>query len=389
MDRRTFLLSTGTLALSQVLAGCGGQDQASLRVQLLKGSIPAQMVNQFRSLLKQRAQVKFEPVEQLKDLFTQLQSWSKQPPAEADDWLLQLPIPLINSKPTAPADLVTLGDYWLALAIEQRLIQPLDPAKLQNWSVLPSRWQELVRRNASGQLDAQGKVWAAPYRWGSTVIAYNRDFFKSLGWTPSDWSDLWREELRDRISLLNQPREVIGLTLKKLDQSYNTENLNQVPNLEKQLEALHQQVKFYSSDNYLQPLILGDTWLAVGWSTDVLPVMQRYQQIAAVVPKSGTALWADLWVRPTGSGSSKPVGSQWIDFCWQPQIAQQIAILSRGSSPIPVKIKPGNIQERLQSVLLHDPQIFERSEFLLPLPKESMQQYQSLWQSMQGLGARG
>jgi len=29
----------------------------------------------------------------------------------------------------------------------------------------------------------------------------------------------------------------------------------------------------------------------------MLPVMQRYQQIAAIIPQSGTALWADLWVR--------------------------------------------------------------------------------------------
>jgi len=381
MDRRSFILSSGTLALSQLLAGCSGQDQAKLRVQLLKGSIPAQVVNKFRSTLNQRADLKFAPVEQLKDLFTQLQSWSKQD-EKADDRQLQLPLPLIRSKQASQPDLVTLGDYWLAQAIEQKLIQPLDPTKLQQWLTLPSRWQELVRRNNQGQLDAQGKVWAAPYRWGNTVIAYNRDKFKSLAWTPSDWSDLWRPELRDRISLLDQPREVIGLTLKKLGQSYNTENLNKVPELEQQLRALHQQVKFYSSDTYLQPLILGDTWLAVGWSTDVLSVMQRYQQIAAVIPKSGTALWADLWVRPSGGASSTSLGEQWIDFCWQPQIAQQISLQTKATSPIPVKLKPGDIQEQLRSLLLSDLQIFQHSEFLLPLSKATMQQYQSLWQKI-------
>jgi len=381
MDRRSFILGSGTLALSQLLAGCSGQDQAKLRVQLLKGSIPAQVVNKFRSTLNQRADLKFAPVEQLKDLFTQLQSWSKQD-EKADDKQLQLPLPLIRSKQISQPDLVTLGDYWLAQAIEQKLIQPLDPTKLQQWLTLPSRWQELVRRNNQGQLDAQGKVWAAPYRWGNTVIAYNRDKFKSLGWTPSDWSDLWRPELRDRISLLDQPREVIGLTLKKLGQSYNTKNLNKVPELEQQLRALHQQVKFYSSDTYLQPLILGDTWLAVGWSTDVLSVMQRYQQIAAVIPKQGTALWADLWVRPSGIASSTSLGEQWIDFCWQPQIAQQISLQTKATSPIPMTLKPGDIQEQLRSLLLSDIQVFQHSEFLLPLSKATMQQYQSLWQKI-------
>ncbi len=383
MDRRSFLAGTGTLALSQVLAGCSSQAQAKLRVQLLKGSIPAQVVRKFRAEIKQPAKLDFTSVEQLKNLFNQLQSWQQQKNKQPDDWRSRLPIPVMQSQqpPNLP-DLVTLGDYWLAPAIEQKLIQPLDIAKLQQWANLPSRWQELVRRNQQGHLDAQGKVWAAPYRWGYTVIAYNRDKFKSLGWKPSDWSDLWREELRDRISLPNHPREAIGLTLKQLGKSYNTENLNQVPELEQQLRRLHQQVKFYSSDTYLQPLILGDTWLAVGWSTDVLSVMQRYRQIDAVIPQSGTAMSADLWVRPAGKAASQSLDQQWIDFCWQPQIAQQISLLGKANSPIPIQPKPADIQTGLRPLLLPEPQIFQRSEFLLPLSQATTQQYQSLWQEI-------
>ena len=380
MDRRSFLAGTGTLALSQLLAACGEQDRAKLRVQLLKGSIPAQVVNKFRTL-NQRADLQFAPVEQLKDLFLQLESGSKQPNKQADDRQLGL-LPFVKSQQVVQPDLVTLGDYWLAQAINQKLIQPLDAAKLPQWLNLPSRWQELVKRNDQGQLDAGGKVWAAPYRWGNTVIVYNREKFESLGWIPSDWSDLWREELRDRISLLDQPREVIGLTLKKLGKSYNIENINNIPDLEQQLRTLHQQVKFYSSDTYLQPLILGDTWLAVGWSTDVLPAIQRYQQIAAVIPQSGTALWADLWVRPSGEVSNTSLGEQWIDFCWQPQIAAQISVQSKATSPIPLKLKSSDIQKPLQSLLLSEPEIFQRSEFLLPLTEATMQQYQSLWQKI-------
>ncbi len=382
MDRRSFLLGTGSLALSQMLAGCNSQNQSQLSVKVLKGSVPNQAVKAFRAQIKQSAKLDFTSVTELKNLFEELQSW-QQKKQKKDPGRSQLPIPLIPSQAsTELPDLVTLGDYWLNAAIEQKLIQPLDPSKLLAWSNLPSRWQELVRRNDKGQLDPQGKVWAAPYRWGNTVIAYNRDKFESLGWKPNDWDDLWREELRDRISLLNHPREVIGLTLKKLGKSYNTKNLNQVPDLEQQLSRLHQQVKFYSSDNYLQPLILGDTWLAVGWSTDLLPVMQGYRQIEVVIPQSGTALWADLWVRPAIEASSQPLYQQWIDFCWQPQFAEQIFLLSKAQSPIPVKIEPDDIQPGLRPLLLTDPKIFERSEFLLPLSPETQQQYQSLWQKI-------
>lgn len=365
MDRRSFLVGTGTLALSQALSACNTQAQETLKVQLLKGSIPNQVVKKFRSAVKQPAQIDFRAIEQLRNIFHQLQSWQQQKPKTTDDWRSRLPIPGLQSQQSAQLpDLVTLGDYWLAAAIEQKLIQPLDPSKLSQWSDLPPQWQKLVRRNDRGQLDPDGKVWAAPYRWGRTIIAYNREKFDSLGLEkPKDWGDLWRNDLRDRISLLDHPREVIGLTLKQLDRSYNTENLSQVPDLEQQLRRLDQQVKLYSSSTYLQPLILGDTWVAVGWSTDVLPAMQRYRQIDAVIPQSGTALWADLWVRPAGLAANRSLDQQWIDFCWQREIAEKISLLTKANSPIDTKISEG-------------------SEFLLPLSQETEQQYQSLWEEI-------
>jgi len=390
MDRRSFLLGTSTLALSQLLFGCGGNRQTQLKVQLLKGSIPGQVVNQFHKGLQQQVQLKFAPVEQIEDLFEQLQNWQKKPKATDEQGWGRF-IPFRQGQKTADADLVTLGDYWLKAAIEQKLIQPLQELQgnqLKQWSALDEKWKKLVTRDDQGNLDTQGKVWGAPYRWGTTVIVYNRDQLRELGWTPKDWSDLWRDGMQQRISLLNQPREVIGLVLKKLGKSYNIENLDQVPNLEKELQTLNQQVKFYSSNNYLEPLIMGDTWLAVGWSSDVLQVLGRYPQLGAVIPQSGTAMWADLWVRPAGINKST-LSDQWIDFCWQPSTAKQISVLTKSNSPISTNIAASDIQEPLRSLLQSDVydglrlrEVLDKSEFLLPLPPSAIKQYESLFAKM-------
>ncbi len=379
MNRRSFLRGTTGLVLSQLLVGCGSKNQIKLNVQLLKGSIPSQVVNEFRKSLQQKVQLKFAPVEQIQNLFQQLQGWQKQPKTTQEPiWSRFVPF---RQSPTPVADLATLGDYWLKTAIEQKLIQPLEETEirqLKHWSALDERWQKLVTRNEQGNLDTQGKIWAAPYRWGSTVIIYDRDKFQKLGWKPQDWSDLWRDELRSRISLLDQPREVIGLVLKKLGKSYNTENLDTVPDLEKELRTLNQQAKFYSSNNYLEPLIMGDTWLAVGWSSDVIPILGRYPQLAAVVPQSGTAIWTDLWIRPTNIAKSD-LSSQWIDFCWQPDIAKQIALLTKSNSPISTNIVPTDIQEPLRNLLQNNSEVFAKGEFLLPLPPLVAKQYESLF----------
>jgi len=399
MDRRSFLVGAGLLALTQLTSGCSRSNKIALKVRLLKDSIPAQLLGDFRKALKNSAALKFDPEEQLQDLFTRLETWNQQ--AKAQNTQSQSPLPFIGRKTPAIADLVTLGDYWLEAAIEQKLIQPLEISELQGWKQLPSRWQELVKRDRSGKLDKSGPIWGAPYRWGTTAIVYRRDKFEDLGWIPKDWSDLWRPELRDRISLLNQPREIIGLTLKKLGFSYNTTNLSQVPNLKKELLALHQQVKFYSSDNYLEPLILEDTWLALAWSTDVLSLRSSYRQIEAVVPRSGTALWADLWVQPaqvatqsnsTETADLESLKKQWIDFCWQPKPAREISLFSHATSPIITDLNPADLPKDLRqnSLLLPDKSILDKSEFLKPLPKLADEEYQALWKEIRtSSGAKG
>jgi putative spermidine/putrescine transport system substrate-binding protein len=364
--------------LSQLLVSCGGNNQAQLQVQLLQDSIPGQVVDRFKKSLQQNPQLKFAPVKHLEDLFRQLQTWQKKvDPSKEEGW--RRFIPLAKSQKASPVDLVTVGDYWISAAIRQQLIQPLEVQQLKNWSTLPKRWQELVTRNDQGLIDAKGKVWGAPYRWGSTVIVYRRDkLIEELGWTPRDWSDLWRGELQGRISVLDHPREVIGLVLKKLGKSYNTENLDTVPDLEKELRALNQQVKFYSSTRYLEPLIIGDTWLAVGWSDDVLPVVGRYPQLAVAIPQSGTAVWADLWVQPKGK-QTKTLSYQWIDFCWSRDIANDISVLTKTNAPTSTKINPSGISELLTKLLQTNTEVFDKSEFLLPLPEKTTSQYESLF----------
>ena len=389
-SRRSFLI-TSALALitGQLISGCSNQ-QEMLKVLLLQGSIPPQLLNDFRQTLAKGTKLNFEPKAQLEKMFSLLENWQQQ---NENQKTQQNPLLNLLKRPETTADLVTLSDYWLANAISQGLIQPLDSSRLANWDKLPPSWQKLVRRNSLGELDSEGKVYASPYRWGNTIIAYRSDKFKNLGWIPTDWQDLWRKELQQRISLLDEPREVIGLTLKKLGYSYNTRDLTQVSNLKSELLALQKQVKLYSSNNYLQALILGDAWLAVGWSTDILPLTKRYSNIKIAVPKSGTSLWTDLWVQPkylsvdssaSVNEESLSLRDRWIDFCWQPKAASQISLFTNAISPILVGSKPEDLPKDLQNNAFVNSslEVLAQSDFLYPLSPATEKQYESLWKEM-------
>ncbi len=113
----------------------------------------------------------------------------------------------------------------------------------------------------------------------------------------------------------------------------------------------------------------------------MLSVLGRYPQLTAVIPQSGTAIWADSWVRPTGVAKAA-LSSQWIDFCWQPDTAKQISLLTKSNSPISTNIVASDIQKPLRSVLLSNREVFDKSEFLLPLSPSAAKQYESLFAKM-------
>jgi putative spermidine/putrescine transport system substrate-binding protein len=377
MDRRSFLFGLGATALG--LSGCRRVTSA-IEVSLLARALPSQLISKFRSAAPS-TDVKLSIASSLQQLFTDLQQQAVQPLEVQQPNLFQRVSQFIfGASPNAVSHISMLGDYWLSVAIAQGLIRPLSLEQLQGWKDLSPQWQRIVKRNRQGQVSATGEIWGAPYRWGATVIAYRKDEFRKLGWMPTDWDDLWRPELKDKISLLDQPRETIGLTLKKLKQSYNATNLAAIPDLVSNLQSLNQQVKLYSSTDYLQPLLRKDTWVAVGWSTDILPLSESEPDIGFVVPQSGTALWSDVWVWPTvvDSGTAK-LNQEWIEFWWKPDIAKDLTQFTDALSPALKELSSSNT---VKAALAPNQSWFERSEFLEPLPATTLNQYQSLWQQM-------
>lgn len=391
LSRRHFLQATTAIALTQILMGCSNGEDI-LQVLFLENSIPPQLIRDFRKAINNPKKVKFKPQTQIPQIFDSL--FDLQQSKKSDQKAKNIISKIFNKSVIQP-NLTSLGDVWLATAIKENLIKPLSVNKLKNWQELPSFWQKSVQRDRQGNLAPDGKIYGVPYRWGSTVIAYRSDKLAEKDLTLTDWKDLWQSPLKGRISLLDSPREVIGLTLKKLEKSYNTENLAADPQFKAKLKTellnLHQQTKLYSSDRYLEPLILGDTWVALAWSTDLLPLLKRYPEIKFIIPQSGTSLWADLWVEPYSSQTEaslvannpdqQTVIEEWIDYCWSAQGAKQISLFTNGISPILSTFPPAEIPSDLQNnVFLNSAMLnSDKSEFLLPLTPETEQQYQKLW----------
>ncbi|MBD2177792.1 extracellular solute-binding protein [Pseudanabaena sp. FACHB-1998] len=355
MDRRKFLVLGGA-----AIAGIGGcqwsnpfDQRERLRIAGLLGALPSKVINQFESSSPQKIEFKAENLPS--KLWQELQNYAnlKEPDKEK--------IPHLTS----------IGDAWLDLAIAQSLIQPIPPnllAKIPQWQKLSPLWQQSVTR--------ENQVWGIPYRWGATAIAYRSD---KLKFPITQWSDLWRSELKGKLTLPDDAREVIGLVLKKMGQSYQHENLLAHPDIGKitqELKSLHAQVLTYSSDNYLQSLLSDDSLVAVGWTSDMYKAQRQNPDLKVVIPQEGTAIWHDMWVIPKGAVAIS--AAEWMNFCLTPAIAAQITSLTDAVSPsseleqVPASVKADPIKFFAQD-------IFAKSELIATLPPSAVTQYKDLW----------
>ncbi|KAL3498118.1 hypothetical protein ACH5RR_040850 [Cinchona calisaya] len=367
-----------------------------LRIVALRNSLPPIWFQEFMRSQGQRVRLRLEFRQSLRDIFSEL--------------CLSRDKGVINQKSALAADVVTLGDSWLSFAIKEGLIEAIQGVEGQDWfRDLTDEWKVYLRRSSDGKLDPLGQIWAAPYRWGSLVIAYKKSKFQKHNLAPiEDWADLWRPELSGKISMVDSSREIVGAVLKYMGASYNTQNITSEvfggkTALQENLALFAKQVRLFDSRYYLKAFGVGDVWVAVGWSSDILPAAKRMSNVAVVVPKSGASLWADLWAIPATSRvktdkvggrvrGPSPLVFQWIEFCLQ--YARALSFNGEaipGASPIVFEdLVQGseNISKgrpKLETNLIAcipPPEILARCEFLEPLPEETMADYKYLTDSI-------
>ncbi|CAH1427475.1 unnamed protein product [Lactuca virosa] len=372
-----------------------------LRIVALRNSVPPLWIKNFIQSQGKRVKFRLEFRATLEDIFSELSTTIGKGK--------------ITSKSALGADLVSLGDTWINFAISKKLIEPIQGVDDQEWfHTLSDKWKVYLRRNNEGKSDTKGKIWGVPYRWGSMVIAYRKTKFQQHNLAPiQDWGDLWRSDLGGKIGMVDSPREVIGVVLKYMGASYNTSDIdsqviggrNAVKN---QLDVFRKQVRLFDSANYLKAFSVGDIWVAVGWSSDIIPVAKRMSDVAVIVPKSGASLWADLWAIPSVSNvdneeiggrirGPSPLIHEWIDFCLQPQrsLPFQKEVIA-GASPLALDNTNntrvldyeilGKNKAKLDTNLIAGvppPDILKKCEFLEPLSDSALVDYEWLIGSME------
>lgn len=259
------------------------------------------------------------------------------------------------------------SDYMIEQMIEMDMLLELDHDELPDLADLIEQWQ-------SPPYDP-GNDYSIPYSWGTTGLIYN---VAELG-EVEDWEYLWenQEELTRRMTLLNDVREVAGITLKMLGYSNSTEDAAEIEEAFAMLEELKPALSAFTTDGWRDQIVPGDLLIAHAYSVDALDAIAENDDLEYVVPSSGATVWTDGIAIPT-TAPNVEAAYAWMNYVLNPESAAEV--MSRLQLATPNKLTLDNLDSELKADtrLFPPEEVLAKCEALAPVG-DAIDLYDRLW----------
>ncbi len=209
-------------------------------------------------------------------------------------------------------DIAVPSEYMIDKMIQEDLLIPLDHSKLPNLGNIDERFMDLP-------FDPENK-YSIPYFWGTVGIVYNPSMIG--GKEITSWNDLWDEDLRNEILLIDGAREVMGMGLNSLGYSLNDTNKEHLLEAKRKLDTLTPNIKAVVGDESRMLLENEEAAIGLVWSGVAAELMWENEDLEYVVPIEGSNLWFDNMVIPKTSKNVE-AAHQFINFILDAEVAAE------------------------------------------------------------------
>ena len=251
-------------------------------------------------------------------------------------------------------DIIVPSSYVTERLYKQGLIQKLDHSLIPNLQHVD---QDILAQLPDGDMEH-----SVPYMMGYAAIGYNADQVKGFEAT---WRMFERGDLKNRVTLLNDLREVIGAALLTLGYSVNTRSEAEIKEAAQLVMKWKQTIAKFENEQYKNGLASGEYFMVQGYVCDMLQVQEENpkKNIEIAIPQEGTTFAVDMLVIPAGAKNLE-LAYAFINFLHDPEIAAQntewVCQVCPNSASYPLLDK-----EFLENdVLFPDPELKAKCELL-------------------------
>ncbi|MDX1303218.1 spermidine/putrescine ABC transporter substrate-binding protein [Photobacterium sp.] len=262
-------------------------------------------------------------------------------------------------------DLILSSGVDLASYIKRGWLAELEQEKLPTLQHINPEW----RSTFSG-----AEQYAVPYFWGTVGIIYRHDLLEE---PITRWQQLYHPipELRGKIGMFEDTRDLIGMGLKSLGYSANSEESTELKEVEAVLHAQKNMVNsyIYMTLDETSPIVSGTILASMVYNGDAVMVQKHSENLTFVLPEEGGGIWVDYLT--IGANAKQPeLAYAFLNFINQPENAAQLAQFVCNASPnlAAEKLLPEAFLSN--EAIYPDPDSLKKSEFYKLLSADAQRQ---------------
>ena len=265
-------------------------------------------------------------------------------------------------------DLIFPSDYMVDKLIEENMLQKIDYSNIPNYSQIMDSFKH--------PLYDPNDEYSVPYLWGTFGIIYNTKVVDKED--TKSWDILWNKKYKGKILLLDSVRDTMGISLKRLGYSMNTENPDEINKAKDELIKELDVVQAYVNDDGKDRIVAGDADMGIVYSGDALVMMDENPDLDYAIPEEGTNKWVDAMCIPK-SAENKEYAEKFINFMLDPEVAKQNVDYIEYSTPNQGVYDMLDEETKKSPLAYPSKEVLDKTEVFLNLPENVMKMYDDAW----------
>ena len=214
-------------------------------------------------------------------------------------------------------DIVVPSPDYAEIMMNEKMLSPIDKSKISTYENIDKRVLEKLE-----SFD-KGNKYAVPYTMSATIIAVNKEKVKDY---PRDYSIYNRKELKGRMSLLDDMKEVLIAGLGMAGYPQDTDSEEGMKKAADMIIGWKDNIAKFDSESFGKNFASGDFWVVQGYAENIYMELtdEQIENTDFVVPQKGGSASIDSFVILETS-KNKENAHKFIEFIHRPKIYALVA----------------------------------------------------------------
>jgi len=213
-------------------------------------------------------------------------------------------------------DLVVPSGDYVSIMISGGMLEAVDKTRLPNFGNLDP---EALKRI---DFDS-GNRYSVPFMMGAAGVSVNTTKVSNY---EHSWDIFAKPELKGRMTMLDDMREVLGAALKSLGYSVNESNPARLEEARLVVERWKPNLVKFDAEAFARSFASGEFWVVQGYAENVYLEYEesRYSEIDFFFPKEGMPMYLDSFCILKGA-KNIDAAYKFMDYMLRPEIAARVS----------------------------------------------------------------